>query len=333
MLTCICLATRYPSAVPVRNVRATTVAQACTEMFSNTNFPYQILTDQGAQFTEKLFKEVMSILSIEHKRTTPYHPQCNGAVERLNGTVKRALNKQLHAGSDWVDALPLVMHAIRLHDHDGLGVSPYELVHGQHGRTELDLLYAGWREKKFEALNLSDFATNLGDSLLALREIGAANQVQAIRNRKVKYDKNSVPRSYAVGDLILCRFPGLQASLSKSWEGPYEVLERLSTVNYRVRQVDARGKGKVIHINASKAYNDRSTPVRRLTVLADEPIPEQNIEVQEALGRCQGDLDKVLGMFPGVFSDTPGNGNIVEVSLTVKEDVLCLYLRISFLKG
>ena len=232
VLTCICLATRYPSAVPMHNVRATTVAQACTEMFSNTNFPYQILTDQGAQFTGKLFKEVMSTLSIEHKRTTPYHPQCNGAVERLNGTVKRALNKQLHAGSDWVDALPLVMYAIRLHDHDGLGVSPYELVHGHHGRSELDLLYAGWREKKFEALNLSDFATKLGDSLLALREIGAANQVQAIRNRKVKYDKNSVPRYYAAGDLILCGIPGLQASLSYSWEGPYEVLERLSTVNY-----------------------------------------------------------------------------------------------------
>ena len=35
----------------------------------------------------------------------------------------------------------------------------------------------------------------------------------------------------------------IQASLSESWEGPYEVLERLSTVNDRVRQVDARGKG------------------------------------------------------------------------------------------
>ena len=40
-----------------------------------------------------------------------------------------------------------------------------------------------------------------------------------------------------------------------------------------MRQVDAIGKGKVFQINASKAYNDRSTPVRRLTVLADEPIP------------------------------------------------------------
>ena len=62
--------------------------------------------------------------------------------------------------TDWVDALSLVMYAIRLHDHDGLGVSPYELVHDHqlvhdhHGRTELDLLYAGWRKKKFEALEV-----------------------------------------------------------------------------------------------------------------------------------------------------------------------------------
>ena len=79
--------------------------------------------------------------------------------------------------------------------------------------------------------------------------------------------------------------------------------------------MDARGKGKVIHINAFKAYNDRSTPVRRLTILADEPIPEQNIEVQETLGRCERDIDKVLGMFSGVLSDTPGNSNIVKYHL------------------
>ena len=111
-----------PSDVPIRNVRATTVAQACAEIFSVTNSPYQILTDQVAQFRGKLFIEVKSILSIEHKRKTPYHPQCNGAVERLNGTAKLALNKQLHARSEWVDALPFVMYAIHLHDHDGLGV-------------------------------------------------------------------------------------------------------------------------------------------------------------------------------------------------------------------
>jgi len=83
---------------------------------------------------------------IEHSKTTPYHPQCNGAVEKLNGTLKRGSTKQIQAGIDWVDSLLLVLYSIRLHDHDRLGMSLFELVHGHKGRTELDVIYAGINE-------------------------------------------------------------------------------------------------------------------------------------------------------------------------------------------
>ena len=62
----------------------------------------------------KFFKNVVKLLNIEHLTTTPYHPQCSGAVERLNGTIKKALTKQLSISVNWVDALPLVMYHLRL---------------------------------------------------------------------------------------------------------------------------------------------------------------------------------------------------------------------------
>ena len=106
---------------------------------------------------DKLFKNVVKLLNIEHLTTTSYHPQCNGAVERLNGTVKQALTKQLSIGVNWVDAFPLVMYHLRQCDHASLGMSPHMVVYGREGRTLLDLLYAGWTETDHQHLNLCEY--------------------------------------------------------------------------------------------------------------------------------------------------------------------------------
>jgi len=88
VLTAICLATRWPVAIPMKNIKSHTVAQALMEVFSQTSIPLDLLTDPGAQFTEKLFKEIVAILNNDNLRTAAYYPQINGAVERLNGTIK-----------------------------------------------------------------------------------------------------------------------------------------------------------------------------------------------------------------------------------------------------
>jgi len=123
ILTSICLASRWPTAIPLKNVRAGTVAQGMLETFSQTSIPLELLTDRGAQFTGKLFEDVAKLLSIDHLKTTAYHPQCNGAVERLNGTLKQALTKQESSGVDWVDALPIVLYHLRQAKHAFLGMS------------------------------------------------------------------------------------------------------------------------------------------------------------------------------------------------------------------
>ena len=40
-----------------------------------------------------LFSEVYQVLQVNHTRTTPYHPQADGLVERFNGTLKVFLKK------------------------------------------------------------------------------------------------------------------------------------------------------------------------------------------------------------------------------------------------
>lgn len=55
--------------------------------------PKEILSDMGTQFTSNVMKEVGRLLSFKQLVTTPYHPACNGLVEKFNGTLKSMLRK------------------------------------------------------------------------------------------------------------------------------------------------------------------------------------------------------------------------------------------------
>jgi len=91
VLTMVDYATRYPEAVPLKNIHAETVAEALLNMFTRVGVPREILSDQGSQFLSAVMKEMCILLSLKQLVTTPYHPMCNGLVEKFNGTLKTML--------------------------------------------------------------------------------------------------------------------------------------------------------------------------------------------------------------------------------------------------
>ena len=78
ILTLVDDATRYPEAVPLKNIDTETVAEALVDIFSRLGIPEDILSDLGTQFVSDCMKEVARLLSIKQLTTTPYHPMCNG---------------------------------------------------------------------------------------------------------------------------------------------------------------------------------------------------------------------------------------------------------------
>lgn len=100
ILTAICMASRWPEAVPLKEISAKSVAHALIEFFSHTALPFQILSDRGGQFTGRLMWELCSLLQVSQLWTTAYHPQTNGCVERMHGTLKNMLMKAVEQGQD-----------------------------------------------------------------------------------------------------------------------------------------------------------------------------------------------------------------------------------------
>ena len=84
-------ATRYPEAVPLASIDTETVVEALVSIFSRLGIPNEVLTDMGTQYTSAVMNEVSRLLSFKQLMTTPYHPICNGLLERFNQTIKKML--------------------------------------------------------------------------------------------------------------------------------------------------------------------------------------------------------------------------------------------------
>ena len=125
-------ATRYPEAIPVKAVDAEHIAEELVRIFAWVGIPEEILTDQGSNFTLQLLSEIYQLLHVHPIRTSPYHPQTDGLVERFNKTLKTMLRKVVAEDQqDWDKWLPYLLFAYREVPQDSTGFSPFELLYGR----------------------------------------------------------------------------------------------------------------------------------------------------------------------------------------------------------
>ncbi|GFS05908.1 cation-transporting ATPase [Elysia marginata] len=131
LLTIIDRSSRWPEAVPITNTSASVCAKALIRHWiARLGVPLDMTSDRGSQFTSALWTEMANQLGIQLHRTSAYHPQSNGLVERFHRTLKAALKTKLK-GPNWADELPWVLLGLRTVPKEDLQVSCSELVYGE----------------------------------------------------------------------------------------------------------------------------------------------------------------------------------------------------------
>ena len=129
LLTCVDRFTRWPEAIPLVDITASTVAHAfISGWIARFGTPSTITTDRGAQFESELWNQLMRLLGTTRIRTTAYHPAANGLVERLHRQLKAGLSTAPR--NQWMDTLPLVLLGIRSAFKEDLQCTTAELVYG-----------------------------------------------------------------------------------------------------------------------------------------------------------------------------------------------------------
>ena len=82
-----------PNTQKLKNISTESVAEALVGIYKRVGVPEEVLSELGTQFISDCMKEFSRLLSIRQLTTTPYHPICNGLVEKFIGTLKTVLRR------------------------------------------------------------------------------------------------------------------------------------------------------------------------------------------------------------------------------------------------
>ena len=122
--------TIWVESYPIPNMEAKTIANVFVSHFVNRfGAPDVLHTDQGRNFESALFKEVCLLLGVQKTRTTPYHPQSDGLVERTLLDLLSIASREDER--NWDLCIPAVMLAYRTSVQESTGCTPYFLLFGR----------------------------------------------------------------------------------------------------------------------------------------------------------------------------------------------------------
>ena len=257
ILTLVDYATRYPEAKALSSINTERVAEALVDMFSRVGVAKEMLTDMGAQFTSEMMKEVSRLLSIRQLTTTPYHPQCNGLVERFNGTLKQMLKRMCkERPKDWDKYINPLLFAYREAPQESLGFSPFELLYGRTVRGPMQILRELWTKEITdpEIRTTYQYVLDLRERLEDTCNLAAEN-LKTAKKRYAKYfNRRARDRQMQVGEKALILLPTSHNKLLMQWKGPFEIVKKIGNMDYRL---NIKGKLKTFHANMLKLYLDR----------------------------------------------------------------------------
>ncbi|GJY00327.1 putative nucleotidyltransferase, ribonuclease H [Tanacetum coccineum] len=196
--------------------------------------PTSIVSDRDPKFTSRFWKGLQKAWGTRLKFSTAFHPQTDGQSERTIQTLEDMLRAcALEWTGSWDEYLCLVEFAYNNSWHASIKAAPFELLYGRKCRAPICWDEVG--ERLIEGPELIEITNE--------KVAVAKEKLKEARSRQKSYaDKHRRDLEFQVGDRVFLKVSpfrgvkrfGIKGKLSPRFIGPFEILERIGEVSYRL---------------------------------------------------------------------------------------------------
>ncbi|GJW58885.1 putative reverse transcriptase domain-containing protein, partial [Tanacetum coccineum] len=271
------------------------------EIVAQHGVPVSIISDRDGRFTSRCWQTVQNALGTRLDMSTAYHPQTDGQSERTIQTLEDMLRAcVIDFGGSWDVHLPLAEFSYNNSYHSSIRCAPFEALYGRKCRSPVL-----WAEIGESSLIGPELVQETTDKVVLIKE-----KLKAARDRQKSYaDNRRKPLEFEVGDRVMLKVSpwkgvirfGKKGKLAPRYVGPFEILERVGHVAYRLRlPEELSGVHDTFHVsNLKKCLADASLhepldeiKVDKILCFVEEPVEIMDREVK-SLKRSRISLVKV----------------------------------------
>ncbi len=246
---------------------------------SQHGLPEEIISDRDKLFTSKFWTSLMNQMGLNHKMSTAFHPQTDGQTERLNQSLEQYLRSYVnHKQDNWVEFLPLAQFAHNSAKNETTGMSPFFANYGYEPEA--------YRQPRRDNVQAHQ-ATVLAEGLQQLQsQLAKDIEFSKLRTAKYSNKKRSMGPPLKRGDKVYLlrkhiktKRPSTKLDFKKL--GPYEILEKVGPVNFKLQLPKGSRLHPVFHISLLEPAAE-STPLATNEELQPENDPNE-YEVERLL--------------------------------------------------
>lgn len=261
ILVCVDYFTSWVEAAPMKTITAEEVVHTFFSLvIARHGCPKVVITDQGTQFTARVFAALCDQFQIKRELASAYHQQTNGKAERFIGYLKKTLSTVTKADqSNWDQLLDHCLLAYRASLNRILSDTHFFLIYGRDAILPQDLFI---RHHNGRRIAVSDSDTEL--SVYKAKLVETLKSAYKLLNEKKKEDQAKYKEyydlfhqgvSFEIGQEVMLYVPpvksGLTAKLLAKWEGPFRISNKVNDVTYRVVN---ESKVVVAHVQRLRPY-------------------------------------------------------------------------------